>query len=1054
MEIAGLIDGVRLAGGYLTLPLFHRLVLLVLLFPAAQLLAAEELGVPLVRVFTRDDYRQSPVNWQAAVHPNGLVYVTNNFGVLEYDGVTWRRTNLPRKLGPSMLAIDGRGRVWTSVETALSRLSPDGSGGTRREDLTELLPEADRAFGKIIQGFDRPEGFYALAERHLFLFREDGTTRTWKPTTQFDALWTMAGAVHVLDRGRGLLRVEKGELVTVAAFNPPEGYAPTQRVSAVFAERDGVLLTNLGPLRWDGRDLRPLAPESAALFRQDAARAGIFLRDGRLALATLKQGLLLLDRAGGIQVRMQKHEQLPNLRINGLAEDLEGGIWLALQNGIARVQAGLPFATVTGGYRGSVRAVIRHADKLYVGHADGVTIHDPATGNATPATDVPAETNGAICFATSGGRLLVSLSGLREILPDGRLVPIAPTPLNSLLESRVHPGLLVGGTPGSGLWLFAPRGANWQPLGRMLGVPASLVRMIDTGDGFIWGTAANGVVWRADFRAGVRLDAPVQLFGPEQGAPATVGRGNFTQIFSLGSTVAIAARGFVARFDPIAQRFTAEHGIRDFPPGFGFETVQVAADGSVWGQTPPEAEGTGERLFHLTRDAAGEWRAARFATGVLESLVINSLYCEPAGSALWLATQSGAFAIDTAWQAPAVTPPLQTLVRSLRAEDGTVWHGDGAIATAPAPLTLAAEKNAVRFDYAAPAHNTDARNRTATRYRTRLDGLDADWSPWTADTSRSFTNLPGRAFAFQVQARDLLGRESASAKFAFAVLPPWWLTPWAWLGYAALGGVGVAGIVRYRTRVLRRHNDRLEKLIAARTEDLRRQNGELSRLHKLELDEKITARLAAEKSRLEVLRYQLNPHFLFNSLAAIRGQIPMSYAAARSTVDRLADFCRLTLHGGQPDECCPLAEEAAMLRSYLDIEQTRLGEGLRVAFDLDPSVENLLVPRLLLLPLVENALKYGLATSAETLALQIAVRPEADRLVLRVSNTGEWVDRGTRPGLPSLGIGHENLRERLERHFPGTHAFTHRAEPGWVHVELSLPLSALRHAGAPGSPLS
>jgi hypothetical protein len=328
------------------------------------------------------------------------------------------------------------------------------------------------------------------------------------------------------------------------------------------------------------------------------------------------------------------------------------------------------------------------------------------------------------------------------------------------------------------------------------------------------------------------------------------------------------------------------------------------------------------------------------------------------------------------------------------------------------------------------------------------------WSEWSPKRQRTFTHLAPGAYRFEVLARDVDGHVSAPATLAFSVMPPWWRTGWAYSGYAAAFGLSLLGFAQLRTRALQKKNEQLEKIVATRTDDLRRQNGELARLHKLELDEKITARLAAEKAQLDVLRYQLNPHFLFNSLTSIRSQIPPTLGSARDTLDRLADFCRLTLTGRKAEERTTVGEEIAMLRAYLDIEQTRKGELLSVEFAVDGSLDGVLMPRLLLLPLVENALKYGQATSEDTLGLKISVQPgetltrsatteNESALLFEIANTGRWVERGSLPGIPSTGIGHDNLRERLRRHYPEAHAFTHSVVDGWVRVRLELKSATL-----------
>ena len=150
------------------------------------------------------------------------------------------------------------------------------------------------------------------------------------------------------------------------------------------------------------------------------------------------------------------------------------------------------------------------------------------------------------------------------------------------------------------------------------------------------------------------------------------------------------------------------------------------------------------------------------------------------------------------------------------------------------------------------------------------------------------------------------------------------------------------------------------------TQELHRRNEELARLHRLELDETAVARLAEQKARMEVLRYQLNPHFLFNALTSICAELPPEQTQARAAIERLADFCQLTLFRPAEGERehPTLAQEMKMISTYLDIEQTRWGELLRVDFQVDPAAQAEKLPPFLLLPLVENALRYPAAPPA------------------------------------------------------------------------------------------
>lgn len=238
--------------------------------------------------------------------------------------------------------------------------------------------------------------------------------------------------------------------------------------------------------------------------------------------------------------------------------------------------------------------------------------------------------------------------------------------------------------------------------------------------------------------------------------------------------------------------------------------------------------------------------------------------------------------------------------------------------------------------------------------------------------------------------------------------------------------VAVAGVGLGLGTVVTRRDEAEARLAAS--------NVELARLRQLEIDEKIAARLAEEMARLEVLRYQLNPHFLYNSLNSIYGLLFENASDAGEMVLRLSEFCRATLTG--PKEGLPtLGGEIEVLRSYLDVEKVRWGEKLQVEFAVAPEAEPVQLPPFLLLPLVENAVKHGGRTSSGVLQLSIRAQRIGHELHIEIANTGEWLPRdAARPD--STGIGLENLRQRLRRYYPRAHKFTTVARDGWVTAQL------------------
>lgn len=192
-------------------------------------------------------------------------------------------------------------------------------------------------------------------------------------------------------------------------------------------------------------------------------------------------------------------------------------------------------------------------------------------------------------------------------------------------------------------------------------------------------------------------------------------------------------------------------------------------------------------------------------------------------------------------------------------------------------------------------------------------------------------------------------------------------------------------------------------------------------------------------AELRALRYQLRPHFLFNTLNAISALVAENRnREASDMIVRLGDFLRATLDGSQGHEVA-LADELALTETYLEIEKARLGERLRLRWQLGPDLLRARVPCLLLQPLVENAIHHGIARRTAAGELDIRIAREGDRLCLRLNNDTEpATSADAAPRASAIGL--RNIQQRLEKLYPGEHSFDAgpRADGGF-QVRVSLP---------------
>ena len=255
--------------------------------------------------------------------------------------------------------------------------------------------------------------------------------------------------------------------------------------------------------------------------------------------------------------------------------------------------------------------------------------------------------------------------------------------------------------------------------------------------------------------------------------------------------------------------------------------------------------------------------------------------------------------------------------------------------------------------------------------------------------------------------------QTASVTAAFHVMyPPGSISGIAWLPGALLFwfGVFLTWTVFYFTALSLRRASRFEA-------------------------EALRLEVLAKDAQLRALQAQVNPHFFFNSLNSVRALIFEDREAAAQMIDQLANLMRHALQSSQ-HATVPLSAELDAVRAYLAIEQSRFEDRLRVSFDIPPGTDHVHVPPMALQTLVENAVKYGVETSADGGDIRITAQRSAgmNALQIEVANTGEL-----RSASGSTGIGLRNAHQRLQLACDEHASLELRQQAGWVYATIHLP---------------
>jgi signal transduction histidine kinase len=370
----------------------------------------------------------------------------------------------------------------------------------------------------------------------------------------------------------------------------------------------------------------------------------------------------------------------------------------------------------------------------------------------------------------------------------------------------------------NGLGALRRQGPGWVDEGLLAAIPGDVQSLLEGPDGRLWaGTAKNGL-WRVSMpgsgplspgacraehlTSDVAATADCRLF-EWNGVPALVASGT---LFTRSGERFLPFPGFPKTWETSRK---VELALPDGRGGLWLEGAETAQESFEEGLLRPDEQG------------AFSWkplpRPGDFTT------VANVLHVDEDGT-IWVGHFQGLHRQDPAASVPFAEPG--TLVRRVSTLKGDLIFGGSTQVhgTDSGSADLPFGHGGLRFEFAAPGFPQTS----GVTFRVKLEGNDADWSPWITEPYRDYTNLAEGRYVFRVQARDGEGHDSREGSFRLRIRPPWHRTGWFRLAMLALIGIGAYGIHVLKTRLLRRRNQELETRIERATRDLRDRESQLT----------------------------------------------------------------------------------------------------------------------------------------------------------------------------------------------------------------------------------
>ncbi len=774
-----------------------------------------EIGRPFLTYFSPQLYGAAAQVWSFAQDDRGILYVGNGGGLLEYDGAKWRLIRTPGDVIVRDVARGEDGRIYVGAVGNFGFLAPDGNGQLGFVSLLDHVKKEDREFQDVYSINATRDGIYFLSRERLFRFsrtaapgsgeNEAGPTagtwnvRVWKPQARFRGAFNVYGTYYVRETGVGLLRMagDKLELVPGSEMFANDGVRMMLPYSGAGEREKKILVASgtQGLFLMDGSSFVPFRTEADSLLRRLAPSRGAVLQDGTFGFGTAGGGFVIVDRNGLMRGYLDRSSGLPVDGVLNVFVDRTGTVWLGLQSGICKIEVPSPLSRfdASSGLSGAVNDIVRHKGVLYLATIQGIYYLDRESSSFRLISGLPGGTaNSAWCLLPVGDTLLAALTtGIFRI--DGTVAsPVkqdlsgsySPFILRGSLKDRNR--VFVGLIDGLASMRLDPSG-RWIDEGRIAELPV-IRNIVESEPDTLWlGTESSGIL-RVHLAAGSIRNPKIERFGRAQGLP---GDGGASVHIVAGRLVFTMKQG-VRAFDEHSGRFVPfpMFDVVSFGGSPEEHCVEEDRNGNIW-------INFGKETALLRRQADGIYKADKSPVQRFADSAAMNIYPEPDGI-VWFGLSDGLVRYD-----PSIAKNYEadypTLIRRVIVGEKTLIYGGAFGPTGPDRIRdLAYRDNALRFEFAATSYD----NPTENHYQSMLEGFDEEWSDWSSDNKRDYTNLPPGDFRFRVRARNLYLYQSSEAFYQFTILPPWYRTWWAFASYAFLLVAGLFAADRFQRRRL------------------------------------------------------------------------------------------------------------------------------------------------------------------------------------------------------------------------------------------------------------
>ena len=996
----------------------------------------EQPGIPLISNYTINNYSAGMQNWSIIQDFKGNLYFANESGLLEYNGVTWRLIAVPNNVARSV-AIDRNGRIYVGGINQIGYLKIDSSGQLNYFSLNKFIPENKREMGDVWTVIVNPEGLFVQTFKFLFLLKADTTIKgsffkqitskpickVWDTKTRINPIFSFNNNVYVHERYVGIQKLDGDSLKLVPGgeqfardlicvmlpFNYSDNSAASKNQLLIGSLRKGLFL-------FDGQKFTKFKNEADNyLIKNRLYFKGAVLNDGSYALGTQLGGIVIIDRNGRLEKIINKKNGLNDETIWYLYSDREGNLWAALNNGISKIlyPSSLSEFDEKFGFSGTINSVKEVNNEIYLATSSGVYLLNKTpdeTGNLhfIPISGISVQSwdvymiNNKILAATNDG--IYEITGT-----DSRLLDKDLRYTLCLHQLKSDPSFIFAGTQ-IGMTVIKSEGSNMKVLGKVPDISNPISNITEGQNGHLF---LNDVIGNL---TAVKIPKEKAKLENYSGISLKLNIDKY-QVFQFRNTIYLYDDKNILNYDFTngKTKKASEFSKLFLNPDVSFLNIFSSGKNTLWFLID---SGGKIKVLELKYNSAGNLEKINhpFLQVVLDNYSGNFIpfkfFVQKDNKKLWIGVVDKLICYD------AVNNKENEINFSLHPIINNIFSGSGHISingTQSVKNNLTSinfSNNSLVFEYSLPSFIKESGN----EFQIKLEGFDKEWSNWSRETKKEYTNLPAGSYTFLVKSRNAIGRLSSDAGFSFKILSAWYRTWWANLiGFFTIMFL-IYSLVRFRVRMLEKRNIILEKTVDERTlqinvqkKILEDQAQKLMELDKIKsnffanISHEFRTPLTLIKGQIESVLEHITDSKLKSKLSVVQSNSNRLHRLINQILDlSKLESGKLTLEQSNIDIVLLVKNRAA---SFEALAQQK-GINLKTLSNIESQI--LYVDREkieeVLDNLFSNAFKFTSAGGSITIAIEKKYFDESDQIVISIADTG-------------IGIPKEKLTNIFDRFF-------------------------------------